>query len=180
MTSQTLDIRGMHCAACAQRVEKTVAKLEGVTSASVNLATEKLTVGYESQTIRLPAIREAIAQAGFEARKRFVQELATRMNEKYGENTVRLEVKERYFNMKDRIPPEVVEYAKAAFAEAGVTPDIVAIRGGTDGAMLSYQGLPCPNIFTGGHNFHGPYEFISVESMEKAVNIVIKLCAERK
>jgi len=112
----------------------------------------------------------------FEARKGFVSDLAAQFNEKYGEGTVKATITDQYYNMKEKIDPAIIEYAKAAFEAAGVTPVIVPIRGGTDGAMLSYKGLPCPNLFTGGYNFHGPYEFNVLESMEKAARVVINLC----
>ena len=112
----------------------------------------------------------------FDARKKFVAYLAGSFNEKYGENTVILNMRDQYYNMKEKVDSKIIEYAKSAFSAAGVEADIVPIRGGTDGARLSYKGLPCPNIFTGGHNFHGPYEFIPVESMEKAVYVIINLC----
>gem|GEM_PF-10228 len=114
----------------------------------------------------------------FEARKKFVAELADDFNGKYGENTVKLDMTDQYYNMKDKIDPEIIKYAKAAFAAAGVKPDTVPARGGTDGAALSHRGLPCPNIFTGGYNSHGPYEFIPLESMEKAVGVVVNLASE--
>ena len=111
----------------------------------------------------------------FEARKNFVTELAGEFNRKYGENTVKLDITDQYYNMKDKIDPRIIKYAEAALAAAGVKPDIIPARGGTDGAVLSRKGLPCPNIFTGGYNFHGPYEFIPLESMEKAVQVIISL-----
>jgi len=109
------------------------------------------------------------------ARKKFVEDLAGEFNKKYGQNTVKLAMKDQYFNMKEMIAPHIIEYAKAAYSAAGVKVNVVPVRGGTDGAMLSYKGLPCPNVFTGGHNFHGPYEFIPLESMEKAVHVIVNL-----
>jgi len=113
----------------------------------------------------------------FEARKRFVSELTDTFNNKYGENTVKLNMTDQYYNMIEMIPSEIIEYAKSAYIAAGVEPVVHATRGGTDGSMLSFKGLPCPNIFTGGHNFHGPYEFIPLESMVKAVDVVVQLSA---
>ncbi|MCL2108542.1 MAG: peptidase T [Oscillospiraceae bacterium] len=111
----------------------------------------------------------------FEARKNFVTELIAAFNEQYGENTVKVSITDQYYNMREMIPAEIIEYAKAGYVAAGVEPIIYATRGGTDGVRLSFMGLPCPNIFTGGHNFHGPYEFIPLESMVKAVDVVVQL-----
>ena len=90
---------------------------------------------------------------------------------------VYLNIKDQYYNMKEKVEPviQIVEMAKEAMMQAGVEPNVKPIRGGTDGARLSYMGLPCPNIFTGGHNFHGRYEYIPVESMEKAVQVIINI-----
>lgn len=113
----------------------------------------------------------------FEERKRFMALAAFYINKKYGEGTAKLIIEDRYFNMKEKIVPhrELIEYAGLAMCAAEVSPKIVPIRGGTDGARLSYMGLPCPNLCTGGHNFHGPYEYCSVNSMEKVVEILINL-----
>ena len=98
------------------------------------------------------------------------------MNEKYG-NIIVMEYKDQYYNMKEKIEPVmyVVDIAKNAMKEVSVTPSIIPIRGGTDGAMLSFKGLPCPNIFTGGHNFHGKFEYVPVFAMNKAVETIIKI-----
>ena len=110
----------------------------------------------------------------FENRKAAFVEVARRLNEKYGEGTVVCEVKASYYNMREMIEKrmEIVERAKKAFEECNVVAKIVPIRGGTDGARLSYEGLLCPNLSTGGCNFHGKYEFISVQSMEKMVQVL--------
>ncbi len=114
----------------------------------------------------------------FEARKDFIEECVEKMNEKYGEGTVTAELKDQYYNMKEKIDPQmhVIDLVLKAMQECGVAPKVKPIRGGTDGAQLSFKGLPCPNIFAGGVNFHGPYEFISIQSMQKAMNVVIKIC----
>ena len=114
----------------------------------------------------------------FESRKRFIQKAVEQMNEKYGEGTVEVEVKDQYYNMKEKIDPQmhVIDLVLRAMQETGVTPKVKPIRGGTDGAQLSFRGLPCPNIFAGGVNFHGPYEFVSIQSMEKAMQVIVKLC----
>ena len=114
----------------------------------------------------------------FEARKRTIAECAEVMNKKYGDGTVIAEVKDQYYNMKEMVEPQmhVVDIVLKAMQECGVQPKVQPIRGGTDGAQLSFRGLPCPNIFAGGVNFHGPYEFVSVQSMEKAMNVIVKIC----
>jgi len=111
----------------------------------------------------------------FESRKAFVAGLADVFNEKYGAGTVAVEIVDTYYNMLKMIPPDLVEFAKVAYIEAGLEPLIVPVRGGTDGARLSYMGLPCPNVFAGGHNFHGPHEFVPLESMEKSVEVVVNM-----
>ena len=114
----------------------------------------------------------------FEERKRFIANCASLMNEKYGDGTVACEVKDQYYNMKEKIDPQmhVIDLVLHAMQAVGVAPKVKPIRGGTDGAQLSFRGLPCPNIFAGGVNFHGPYEFISIQSMEKAMQVVVKIC----
>ena len=110
-------------------------------------------------------------RAKFEAKKAQFAKIAALLNDRYGKSTVQVEVKDSYYNMKEKIEPvlHIVEAAKQAMLDAGVTPSIVPVRGGTDGARLSYEGLPCPNIFTGGENFHGRFEYVPVEDMESAV-----------
>jgi tripeptide aminopeptidase len=114
----------------------------------------------------------------FEDRKTFIQEQAEVLNRKYGEGTVSIEVKDQYYNMKEKIDPvmHVVDIVVRAMQECGVPPRVEPIRGGTDGAQLSFKGLPCPNIFAGGVNFHGPYEFVSIQTMEKAMQVIVKIC----
>lgn len=113
----------------------------------------------------------------FEARKQVLLDYAAQLNEKYGEGTVTVELKDQYYNMRQQVEPlmHIIDIAFAAMQEAGVTPKVKAIRGGTDGAQLSFKGLPCPNIFAGGLNFHGRYEFVPVQSIEKAMNVVVKI-----
>ena len=114
----------------------------------------------------------------FEERKRLMERSAEAMNEKYGEGTVTLVVTDQYFNMKEQIEPQmhVIDLVLKAMQECGIAPKVKPIRGGTDGAQLSFKGLPCPNIFAGGLNFHGPYEFVSIQSMEKAMQVIVKIC----
>ena len=116
-------------------------------------------------------------RARFEARKQQMQRLADALNAEYGEGTVALELHDQYYNMRQQVEPvmHVVDIARRAMLEAGVEPRIKAIRGGTDGAQLSFKGLPCPNIFAGGLNFHGRYEFVPIPSMEKAMQVVVKI-----
>ena len=113
----------------------------------------------------------------FESRKAFVTELVAYLNKKYGENTVVLHMKDSYYNMKEMILPHmhIIEAAEAAMRTVGLEPECVPIRGGTDGARLSFMGLPCPNLATGGMNFHSIHEFISVQSMEKMVEVIVEL-----
>ena len=114
----------------------------------------------------------------FEDRKRFIENCVAAMNEKYGEGTVTAVVKDQYYNMKEKIDDQmhVIDLVLRAMQECGVAPKVKPIRGGTDGAQLSFKGLPCPNIFAGGINFHGPYEFVPIQSMEKAMQVIVKIC----
>jgi len=114
---------------------------------------------------------------GFEKRKAKMQQIADKLNSKYGTGTVELDLYDQYYNMREIIEQHmhVVETAKAAMRAAGIQPRIVPTRGGTDGARLSYMGLPTPNLFTGGHNFHGRYEYIPILAMEKAVEVIINI-----
>ena len=116
-------------------------------------------------------------RAKFEARKESMKAWGEAINKKYGEGTVTVELKDQYYNMREKIEPvmHVIDLAFKAMEEAGVTPKVKAIRGGTDGAQLSFKGLPCPNIFAGGLNFHGRYEFVPIQSMEKAMMVVVKI-----
>lgn len=120
--------------------------------------------------------------AKFEARKVLMQQKVDAINEKYGEGTATLEIKSQYLNMKKQFEGKmhIVEIAEQAMKDAGVEPKIKAIRGGTDGAQLSYMGLPCPNIFAGGHYFHGPYEFVPIENMEAAVKVIVNIAQSVK
>lgn len=113
----------------------------------------------------------------FEERKLFMQSLVEKVNDYYGEVLVSLDMKDQYYNMREKIEPVmyVIDIAKQAMESAGIVPKVKAIRGGTDGAQLSFKGLPCPNIFAGGLNFHGRYEFCPIQSMEKAMQVVVKI-----
>ncbi len=114
-------------------------------------------------------------RAKFEVRKNILKEAVTFINTKYGDKTVELEMKDSYYNMGEKIEPvfHIVDIAKQTMLDLDIEPLVHPIRGGTDGSRLSYMGLPCPNIFTGGHNFHGKHEFIPVQSMEKAVDVIL-------
>ena len=115
----------------------------------------------------------------FEDRKHKIETCAEVMNNRYGEGTVTIELKDQYYNMKEKIEPDamhVIDLVLHAMQQCGVAPKVKPIRGGTDGAQLSFKGLPCPNIFAGGVNFHGPYEFVSIQSMEKAMQVIVKIC----
>ena len=117
---------------------------------------------------------------GLERRKAFVTELAARINEKYGAGTAEVEISDQYKNMHEILKdkPQIAERARRAMERAGVTPVVKPVRGGTDGARLTFMGLPCPNLFTGGHNFHGPYEYIPIPSMEAAVKVIVNICEQ--
>ena len=120
----------------------------------------------------------------FEERKAHLQMLVDKINSEFGDNTATLEIKDQYYNMKEKVEPVkyIVDIASEAIRQAGVEPKVKPIRGGTDGAQLSFKGLPCPNIFAGGHNFHGKYEFVPIQSMEKATEVIkniIKIVANR-
>jgi len=113
----------------------------------------------------------------FDSRKKEFEHLVHKINAEFGENTATLEMKDQYYNMREKIEPvmHVIDLAFEAMKQVGVTPDVKPIRGGTDGARLSFEGLPCPNIFAGGHNFHGRFEYVPVQSMEKAMQVIIKI-----
>jgi tripeptide aminopeptidase len=113
----------------------------------------------------------------FEYKKALIKDVVKLINQKYNQELAKYKLEDQYYNMREKIEPvyHIVEQAKQAMIELGITPVIKPIRGGTDGARLSYMGLPCPNIFTGGHNYHGKHEFIPLESMEKAVQVILKI-----
>lgn len=114
----------------------------------------------------------------FEERKSTIKSVVASLNEKYGEGVVELNLQDQYYNMREKVEPKmyIIDIAKEAISRTGVEPRVRAIRGGTDGAQLSFMGLPCPNIFAGGINFHGPHEFCPVQSMEKAMMTVVNIC----
>nr|WP_010098240.1 peptidase T [Ornithinibacillus scapharcae] len=114
----------------------------------------------------------------FEQKKSTLETFVNEMKEKYGENNVVLEMKDQYYNMREKIEPvmEIVDVAKRAMKNLDIEPVIEPVRGGTDGSQLSYMGLPTPNIFTGGENFHGKFEYISVDNMEKATKVIVEIC----
>ena len=113
----------------------------------------------------------------FEKRKDFITSIVESVNAEYGSEVAKLNLYDEYYNMLEVLNENknVVDIAVKAIRNAGVEPIIEPIRGGTDGARLSFMGLPCPNLFTGGHNFHGPYEFVCAESMEKAVEVILNI-----
>lgn len=113
----------------------------------------------------------------FERRKKELSHLINKINAEFGENTASLEVKDQYYNMREKVEPvmHIVDLAFDAMKEVGITPKVKPIRGGTDGARLSFEGLPCPNIFAGGHNFHSRFEYVPVQSMEKATQVIITI-----
>ena len=113
----------------------------------------------------------------FERRKKEMLHLLNKINAEFGDGTADIELKDQYYNMREKVEPviHIVELAKKSMIEAGIKPNIKPIRGGTDGSRLSFEGLPCPNIFAGGHNFHGRFEYLPVQSMEKAMQVIIKI-----
>jgi tripeptide aminopeptidase len=113
----------------------------------------------------------------FEKRKKQMIRVAEDLNAKHGEKTIEIEIKDQYFNMREKVEPviHIVDVAREAMTELGIEPMVKPIRGGTDGSQLSYMGLPCPNIFAGGHNFHGRYEYVPLESMIKATEVIVKI-----
>ena len=138
-------------------------------------STEETTLGY---------IIRYFDRETFEARKQLLVETAAKLKKEYGDNAITLEIENQYFNMREKIEPvmEIVEIISDAFKNLDIKPNIIPVRGGTDGSQLSYMGMPTPNIFTGGENYHGKYEYISVDNMEKATNVIIeavKLFEER-
>lgn len=117
----------------------------------------------------------------FEKRKKLIEKITKKINKKFakqfGEDIAVAEIKDQYYNMKEKVEPvmHIVDIAEEAMKQLGIKPLIKPIRGGTDGCQLSYMGLPCPNIFAGGHNFHGKYEYVPVESMQKAVEVIVRI-----
>ncbi|WP_282014729.1 peptidase T [Marinifilum flexuosum] len=131
--------------------------------------------GVESSSLQY-IIRD-FDMTNYEARKKLIEDLCAEYNQKLGEGTVTLEMTNQYYNMREKVEPVkyIVDIAEEAMKEVGVSPMVIPIRGGTDGSRLSYMGLPCPNIFAGGHNFHGRFEYVPVQSMEKAVDVILKI-----
>lgn len=113
----------------------------------------------------------------FERRKKEMQHLVNKINAEFGENTAETEIKDQYYNMREKVEPlmHIVDLAAEAMKEVGITPNIKPIRGGTDGSQLSFKGLPCPNLFAGGHNFHARFEYVPIQSMEKATQIIVTI-----
>ena len=116
-------------------------------------------------------------RARFESRKRELEHLVRKVNREFGDGTVEIEIRDQYYNMREKIEPvmHIIDLAKEAMSAVGVTPNVKPIRGGTDGARLSFEGLPCPNIFAGGENFHSRYEYLPVPSLEKAKDVILEI-----
>ncbi|MBW8348588.1 peptidase T [Bacillus sp. IITD106] len=149
----------------------------------------ELTEGYEGfyhllsfhgdvEETKLAYIIRDFDRKNFEARKTLVEKIVADLRDKYGQDRISIDMNDQYYNMREKIEPvkEIVDIASDAMKNLDIEPIVSPIRGGTDGSQLSYMGLPTPNIFTGGENFHGPYEFISVENMEKAVQVIVEIC----
>ncbi|WP_041087444.1 peptidase T [Jeotgalibacillus soli] len=132
--------------------------------------------GSVEQTILSYIIRDFDREL-FEARKALMEQITIDLQQKYGEDRIKLELNDQYYNMREKIEPfmHIVDTAHEAMTNLGIDPIIRPIRGGTDGSQLSYMGLPTPNIFTGGENYHGRYEYVSVDNMEKATNVIIEI-----
>lgn len=135
--------------------------------------------GNEEKTTMQYIIRDH-DKTKFQQKKARFEAIAQYLNEKYGKDTIVLRLKDSYYNMKEQIEPhmEIIDRAKLAMQKAGVAPNVVPIRGGTDGARLSYMGLPCPNLSTGGHNFHGRFEYIPVQSMDRMVQVLLHIATQ--
>ena len=136
-----------------------------------------ISINGDVENTKMQYIIRDFDKANFEKRKQFMQSTAKYLNYKYGKDIVNIEIKDQYYNMKEKIEPvmHIVNTASEAMKAVGVVPNVSPIRGGTDGAQLSYKGLPTPNFFTGGENFHGKYEYIPVAAMEKATDVIIKI-----
>jgi tripeptide aminopeptidase len=131
--------------------------------------------GVDKTTMRI-LLRDH-SEEKFAERKRRIASIADYLNSVYGTERVSVNLRDEYYNMRKMIEPyiHIVEWAEEAIRNCGIEPVITPVRGGTDGARLSYMGLPCPNIFTGGHNFHGRYEYIPLQSMESAVKVILEI-----
>ncbi len=129
------------------------------------------------ETTEMSYIIRDFFNESFEKKKKLLKDIVSILNNKYGQGTIELKLKDQYYNMKEKVEPQIhiVNTAMEAMNALNITPVVVPIRGGTDGARLSFMGLPTPNLFTGGHNFHGKFEFIPIESMEKAVETIVKI-----
>jgi tripeptide aminopeptidase len=136
-----------------------------------------LSINGDVEQTKLHYIIRDFDKENFSARKAEIEAVASKLKGKYGDENIILDLKDQYYNMKDKIESvkEIVEIAQKAMENLGIKPIIKPIRGGTDGSQLSYMGLPTPNIFAGGENFHGRFEFTSAENMEKAVNVIVEI-----
>ena len=136
-----------------------------------------LSINGDVEETKLSYIIRDFDKHNFEARKNTFKQIIEELKKKYGQETIVLEINDQYYNMKEKIEPvkEIVDIAHQAMEMLNITPIVEPIRGGTDGSQLSYMGLPTPNIFTGGENYHGKYEYISVDNMEKATNVIINI-----
>lgn len=134
------------------------------------------------ETAVLSYIIRDFDQEKFDAKKTHMKQTAEKLQTQYGADVIQLELEDQYFNMREKIEPvmEIVDAAEEAMKTLGIKPLIVPVRGGTDGSQLSYMGMPTPNIFTGGENYHGKYEFISAENMEKAVQLIVEIIKTAK
>ena len=143
--------------------------------------TTRVIKGFFASKTKLELIIRDFDAKKFKKRKEFIAATTKKFNKKFakqfGEDIVITEMKDQYYNMKEKVEPVkfIVDLAEKAMKQLGIKPLIKPIRGGTDGCRLSYMGLPCPNIFAGGHNFHGKYEYVPVESIQKAIDVIIRI-----
>ncbi len=142
-------------------------------------------MGGSTEQAQLTYIIRDFEKEQFEQRKQWLTEMVEKCNAELKDSSISINIEDSYYNMKQQIlpHPHIIEIAKAAMQQLDIEPKVKPIRGGTDGSRLSYMGLPCPNLFTGGHNFHGKHEYVCLDSMEKAAQLIIKisqLTAEQK
>ena len=188
MAKITVHGRNVHPGYAKRKMRNSIRIANQIISMLPRVETPEHTEGYEGfyhlisfngevEKSELTYIVRDFRRDRFEDRKKEMAHLARKINNEYGAGTAVIEIKDQYYNMREKVEPvmHIVDQAKRAMEDVEVTPNIKPIRGGTDGARLSFMGLPTPNIFTGGHNFHGRFEFVPVESMKKAVDVILKI-----
>ncbi len=184
----TVHGRNVHPGYAKNKMRNSIRIANQIISMLPRVETPEHTAGYEGfyhliafkgevETSELTYIIRDFRMDRFEDRKKEMAHMVSKINSEYGKGTATVEIKDQYYNMREKVEPVmyIVDNAQRAMEAVGVKPNIKPIRGGTDGARLSYMGLPTPNIFAGGHNFHGRFEFVPLQSMEKAVEVIIKI-----